>query len=94
MELLFRNADGNLSQRQRDYAIRKLSRLDRYNARASRAEVAHSEVRHEHLLHVTVNADGEWIRGQAQSRNFREAVDHLADLLENRLKRRKEKQSP
>lgn len=89
MEMLVRNAEGNLSSRDRDYASKKLSRLDRFFGPAQKVEIVHTEEKQTHLIQVTVFADGLTLRGEERDESVRAAIDLVADKLENRLKKAK-----
>ncbi len=89
MELLVRNAEGNVTQRDREYAAEKLGRLSRYFHQAQRVEMVHREEKLGHRLEITVFADGLTIRGENTESTLREAIDKVSDKLENRLKRLK-----
>lgn len=90
MEVLVRNAEGNLSTQDREYASSKLSRLDRYFQRAQRVEIVHRELPHGlHRVEVTVFADGFTLRGEEQDHSIRSAIDLVADKLDQRLLRLK-----
>ncbi|MCX7799229.1 MAG: ribosome-associated translation inhibitor RaiA [Fimbriimonadales bacterium] len=91
MEVLVRNAEGNVSERDREYAAKKLGRLSRYFNQAQRVEMVHREERGGHRVEITVFADGLTIRGEEHDSNLRAAIDHVSDKLENRLKRLKER---
>lgn len=87
MEMLVRNAEGNLTSHDRDYASKKLSRLDRFFGPAQRVEIVHTEEKQTHLIQVTVFADGLTLRGEERDESVRAAIDLVADKLENRLKK-------
>ncbi len=87
MEMLVRNAEGNLTSRDRDYAAKKLSRLDRFFAKAHRVEIVHTEEKQTHLIQVTVFADGLTLRGEERDESVKAAIDLVADKLESRLKK-------
>ncbi|HCD99622.1 MAG TPA: ribosome-associated translation inhibitor RaiA [Armatimonadetes bacterium] len=91
MEVLVRNAEGNVSEKDREYAAKKLGRLSRYFNQAQRVEMVHREERDGHRVEITVFADGLTIRGEEHDSNLRAAIDHVSDKLENRLKRLKER---
>lgn len=92
LEVLVRNAQGNLSVKSRDYASQKLGKLDRYFNAASRVELAHSEdKRGAHKIEVTVFADGVMLHGHEQDSNIYAAIDKVVDKLESRLRRLKSK---
>lgn len=93
MELLVRNAEGNLSDADREYAAKKLGKLDRYFNAASKVEMVHREEKHEHhgthRIEITVFADGLFIRGEDYDESLHAAVDKVADKMELRLKKMK-----
>lgn len=89
MEMLVRNAEGNLTSHDRDYASKKLSRLDRFFGPASRVEIVHTEEKLTHVIQVTVFADGLTLRGEERDASVRAAIDLVADKLENRLRKAK-----
>ncbi|MCH8978952.1 MAG: ribosome-associated translation inhibitor RaiA [Armatimonadetes bacterium] len=91
MELLVRNAEGNLTQDDRDYAAKKLGKLDRYFHAAKKVELVHRKVRLDHRIEVTVFADGFTLRGEESNGSVRAAIDKVAGKLENRLRRLKTK---
>ncbi|MBL8040215.1 MAG: ribosome-associated translation inhibitor RaiA [Chthonomonas sp.] len=88
MEVLIRNAEGNLSTPDREYAAKKLGRLDRYFNQAQKVEIVHRELKlGRHRIEVTVFADGYTVRGEEDDQNIRAAIDLVSDKLENRLRR-------
>lgn len=87
MELLVRNAEGNLSAGDRDYAARKIGRLDRYFHKASRVEMVHRAEKLTHRIEITLYADGFTIRGEDSEQTIREAIDKVSDRIETRLKK-------
>jgi len=95
MEVLIRNAEGNLSQKDRDYAAKKLGKLDRYFNKATKVEFVHREVhrgkRDAHKVEVTIFADGLVIRGEEEDASIQAAIDIVGDKLENRLRRIKKR---
>ena len=91
MEMLVRNAEGNLTEQDREYASKKLGKLDRYFHKAHRVEMVHREERLDHVVEVTVFADHFTVRGKEQDESVRAAIDSVADKLETRLRRLKRK---
>lgn len=89
MEVLVRNAVGNLSERDREYAAKKLGRLDRYFNAAQRVEIVHREEKLGHRIEITVFADGLTLRGEDTEETVAAAIDVVADKMENRLRRLK-----
>lgn len=90
MELLIRNADGNVSLRDREYAAKKLGRLDRYFNSANRVEMVHREEgQGSHRIEITVFADGFTVRGEESDASVHAAIDKVSDKMEARLRRLK-----
>lgn len=89
MEVLVRNAEGNVTQRDREYAAKKLGRLDRYFNQAQKVEMVHRTEKHGHRVEITVFADGLTIRGEENDLSIRAAIDRVSDKLESRLRRLK-----
>ncbi len=85
MEVLVRNADGNVGNGDRDYAAKKLGRLDRYFHAASKVEMVHREEKLGHRIEITVFADGMTFRGEETDSSLRAAIDKVHDKLEGRM---------
>ncbi|MCH8273542.1 MAG: ribosome-associated translation inhibitor RaiA [Armatimonadetes bacterium] len=89
MELLVRNAEGNVSKSDREYAAKKLGKLQRYFNKASKVEMVHTVQKGKHRLEVTVFADEFTIRGEERDQSIRACVDKVSEKLERRLRRLK-----
>lgn len=87
MELLIRNAEGNVSPPDREYAAKKLGKLERFLHQAQKVEMVHREDKLMHHLEVTVFADGLTIRGEEHDESVRAAIDRVASKLESRLRK-------
>jgi putative sigma-54 modulation protein len=73
----------------RDYAVRKLSRLERLLDDRSEALVELSVERHRsladsHIVEVTLVVDGHTLRTHASAQNHRAGVDEVVDKVERR----------
>jgi putative sigma-54 modulation protein len=89
MEVLVRNAEGNVSKRDREYAAKKLGRLDRYFHTAQKVEMVHREQGLTHRIEITVFADGFTIRGEERDFTVQAAIDRVSEKLESRLRKLK-----
>ncbi|MEQ1823035.1 MAG: ribosome-associated translation inhibitor RaiA [Fimbriimonadaceae bacterium] len=89
MEVLVRNAEGNVSAQDREYAAKKLGRLDRFFNAAQRVEMVHRTDKLGHRVEITVFADGYTIRGEEHDANLLAAIDKVGDKLEGRLRKLK-----
>jgi len=89
MEVLVRNAEGNVSKRDREYAAKKLGRLDRYFHAAQKVEMVHREEGLLQRIEITVFADGFTVRGEEMDTSIPAAIDKVFDKLETRLRKLK-----
>jgi putative sigma-54 modulation protein len=89
MQVVVRNASGTLRNDDRDYAVKKLSRLDRFFHSAKSIEIVYHEEKMHHRVDVTIHADGYHLRGAEEQATVRSAIDIVAEKLENRLRRLK-----
>ncbi|SRR5581483_1125924 len=89
MELLVRNAEGNLPVRQREYAAKKFAKLSRYFNKASKVELVHHEQKGKHRLDVTIFADEFTLRGSERDGSLRACIDKVSEKLESRLRKLK-----
>jgi putative sigma-54 modulation protein len=86
MEVLVRNAEGNVPEKQREYAAKKLSKLNKYFNKATKVEMVHNEQKGKHHLEVTVFADEFTIRGEEKDISLRACIDKVYQKLEARLR--------
>lgn len=89
MDVLVRNAEGNVSKQDREYAAKKLGRLNRYFNAAHKVEMVHREEKLGHRIEITVFADGYTIRGEEHDVDLQAAIDKVSDKLETRLRKLK-----
>jgi putative sigma-54 modulation protein len=89
MEVLVRNAEGNVSKQDREYAAKKLGKLDRYFHSAHKVEMVHREEGQQHRIEITVFADGLTVRGEEHDTSLQAAIDRVSEKIENRLRRLK-----
>lgn len=89
MDVLVRNAEGNVNAQDREYAAKKLGRLDRYFNAAQKVEMVHREDKNGHRIEITVFADGLTVRGEESDADLRAAIDRVSDKLETRLRKLK-----
>ena len=89
MEVLVRNAEGNVTKTDRDYAASKLGRLDRYFHQAQKVEMVHREEKGMHRIEITLFADGLTVRGEETEVTLQAAIDKVKDKMETRLRKLK-----
>jgi ribosomal subunit interface protein len=95
MELIFRGKHLTLGEDFREYARKKISRVERYLPLAEHAIV---DVRREakgsggrFVVQVTVNANGTFLRAEERAEQMEAAVDSVSDVLSRQITRFKQK---
>lgn len=86
MDLIIRTAEGTVPEKDKEYASKRLSKLERFFDKATRAELVHHEQRGRHRLEVTVYADEFTVRGEEQDVSLRACIDKVSEILETRLR--------
>ncbi len=89
MEVLVRNAEGNVSKRDREYAAKKLGRLDRYFHSAQKVEMVHREQGANHRIDITVFADGLRFVARSVKGAFNQPSTESARSWNNRMRKLK-----
>lgn len=79
------------TDRQRDYAERKLQRLARYFQGAREAHLTYSAQRGRQIVEVQVDLDGILLRAEGRTQDFFASVDAVSEKLEQQVRRLKEK---
>jgi len=79
----------DVPDRVREYAERKLSRLERFLDDKSDATVElsveqHRSAEHSHIVEVTLVIDGQALRGSASAPTHRAGIDEVVDKIERR----------
>ncbi len=73
-----------------DYAERKLERIDKYFEGAI-AEVTVKSEKNAQIAEVTVNANGEKYRAEAEEKDLYASIDKVIDILEGQIRKVKTK---
>jgi putative sigma-54 modulation protein len=81
----------HLTDREREYAEKKLQRLARYFNSARDAHVMHSVQRNQQIVEVQLDLDGMLLRAEERTPDFFVTVDAVVDKLEQQVRRLKEK---
>ncbi|MFI3226429.1 MAG: ribosome-associated translation inhibitor RaiA [Clostridia bacterium] len=75
----------------KDYAEKKISKLERYFSKDSTANITFSELRENKIIEVTVKHASLYFRAQEQAKDFYTAVDKIVDILERQIRKHKTK---
>jgi putative sigma-54 modulation protein len=88
-DITFKNVDS--SDALKDYALKRLSKMDKYIDRTAEAHVVLSVEKRRHKADVTLNANGTKINAVEITEDLYSAIDIVMDKLERQIKKHKEK---
>ena len=88
-DITFKNIDS--SDALKDYAFKRLSKMDKYIDRTAEAHVVLSVEKRRHKADVTLTADGAVINAVEITEDLYSAIDMVMDKLERQIKKHKEK---
>ncbi|MFD2615566.1 ribosome hibernation-promoting factor, HPF/YfiA family [Paenibacillus gansuensis] len=93
MNLLIRGDHLEVTKALKDYAEKKLARLDKYfeTPLASDAHVTLTAVRGIHGVEVTIPLNGFFLRAQEKSEDMYASIDMVVDKLERQIRKHKTK---
>lgn len=91
VDVTFRSPHQELSESEKAYVRRKLSKLARFFHKIWALEVTYELVRGQHRVAVLVDADGQKFHHEETGHEFRAAVDAVVQKLEHQLARYKER---
>ena len=75
----------------RDYAIEKISKIEKYLDFPAEAHIVLSVEKFRHQADVALNINGTWIKAVEQTEDMYSAIDQVADKLEKQVKKYMEK---
>ncbi|RLB11062.1 MAG: ribosome-associated translation inhibitor RaiA [Deltaproteobacteria bacterium] len=75
----------------RDYAIEKISKLEKYLDFPAEAHVVLSVEKFRHQVDVTLNLNGTWIKAVEETEDMYSAIDQVVETLEKQVKKYVEK---
>lgn len=85
MQVILTGRNIEVTEALRDYAEKKLSRLDKYFYRPLTAQVTLSAEKGRHIAEVTVPLDGLVLRGEEASEDMYASIDAIIDKLERQI---------
>jgi putative sigma-54 modulation protein len=91
MQVTFTGKQVQITDREREYAEKKLQRLSRYFNSARDAHVMHSVQRNWQIVEVQLDLDGTLLRAEERTSDFFASVDAVADKLEQQVRKLKER---
>lgn len=91
MQVTFVGKSTPLSEREKEYASRKLQRLSRYFRSVRDAFLTHGLQRGLHQVEVTLDLDGILLRAESRDSDVTACIDQVVDKLEEQVRRLKER---
>lgn len=91
MRVTFTTRNASLTDREREYAEKKLQKLARHFRSAREAHLTHRTVRSIRQVEVQLDLDGVLIRAEERSPDFFAGIDAVAEKLERQVGRLKER---
>ena len=91
MQIVFSGKHIEVTEALKEYAKSKLSRLDKFFDHIQETHVTESIVRGQHIVEVTMRADGKIIRAEERSNDMYQSLDFVIDKLERQLTKYKDR---
>lgn len=91
MQIIFSGKHVEVTPAFREYAETKLTKLARFFDHVQEVHVTQSILRNQHIVEVTLKADGTIIRAEERSPDMYSSIDLVSDKLERQLSRYKER---
>jgi putative sigma-54 modulation protein len=91
MQIIFSGKHMEMTPALREYAESKLSKLTRFFDHVQEVKVTQSILRNQHIVEVTLIANGTLIRAEERSPDMYSSVDLVVDKLERQLSRYRER---
>jgi putative sigma-54 modulation protein len=87
MQLSVRSRNGAVQDAFRDYAQKKVSKLERYFTRVDSARLEQAVERGMHIVELNVEGDGVFLRSEERCNDMYAAVDNAVEKLERQVVR-------
>jgi len=91
MQIIFSGKHVEMTDALKEYAQSKLSKLSRFFDHVQEVKVTESILRNQHIVEVTLKADGTLIRAEERSPDMYTSIDLVTDKLERQLIRYKDR---
>lgn len=91
MQVTFTGKHVQITDREREYAEKKLQRLARYFSSVRDAHVMHSVQRNWQIVEVQLDLNGTLVRAEERTSDFYASVDAVTDKLEEQVRRLKDR---
>jgi len=91
MQIIFSGKHVDVTPALKQYAETKLGKLDRFFDGVQEVHVVESTLRNQHIVEVTLKANGTLIRAEERSPDMYTSIDLVVDKLERQLSRYKDR---
>jgi len=91
MQITVTARSGEISEGIREYAAKKLKKLERLLPRMESVQITEAKERAWYIVEITLVADGLLVRSQERGGDMRSAIDLVVDKLERQIKKYRDK---
>jgi putative sigma-54 modulation protein len=91
MRLNVKSKNGPVTDALRQYAEKKVKKLERYFRRIDTAELEQEIERGQHIVELSLEGDGVFLRSEERCNDIHAAIDNVVEKLESQVKRFKTK---
>jgi putative sigma-54 modulation protein len=91
MQILVTARHGEISEGIKEYAAKKLKKLERLLRKMDSVQITETKERAWYIVEITLTADGLLIRAQERADDMRTAIDLVVDKLERQVKKYRDK---
>jgi putative sigma-54 modulation protein len=91
MQIIFSGKHVDVTPALKQYAETKLGKLDRFFDGVQEVHIVESTLRNQHIVEVTLKANGTLIRAEEHSPDMYTSIDLVVDKLERQLSRYKDR---
>jgi putative sigma-54 modulation protein len=93
MQITVTSRSGEINESMKEYAAKKLKKLERLLPRIDSVQITEDKERAWHIVEIHVMANGLLVRGQERSGELRSAIDMVVEKLERQIKKYRTKVS-
>lgn len=87
MKTAYKSRNGGVPETLKQYAERKVAKIEKLLPRADRIELGYGQERGQYIIEISVESAGAMLRSQERSSDLHAALDSAFDKLERQIKR-------
>jgi putative sigma-54 modulation protein len=87
MRITIKGKNGSVTESLKQYAEKKVKKLERYFDRIQAVEIKQTQERGQHIIELNMEGDGVFLRSEERCNDLHAAVDGVVDKMERQVKR-------